>query len=239
MRNEEKENDKAKGEEEVSIEEVTAEEILKKEQKKQRAEGRKRKREMKRLSAETESNNKKQKLEVEIEEDVGDMINYEIETEENDSGAEKREPVTAELNIENQDSERNYTPIVTRRDRLLAAINENEQILENIQVDRITLDKGGRHFATSRKTLLKAEGSILKLLVQDGKRHYCIDRGGAHFWYILNFLREDCNLAMAVLPRENMYLMELTNECTFYKLDGLKRLVEARLATYKDLGLAF
>ena len=239
MRNEKKENDTAKGEEELSIEEVTAEEILKKEQKKQRAEERKRKREMKRLSAERESNNKKQKLEVEIEEDVGNVINYEIETEENDLGAENREPVTAGLNIENQNFERNHSPIVTRRDRILAEVNEDEQILENIQVDRITLDVGGRHFATSRKTLLKAEGSILKLLVQDGKQHYFIDRDGAHFRYILKFLREDCNLAMAVLPRENRYLMELRNECTFYKLDGLKWLVEARLATYKDLGLAF
>ena len=136
------------------------------------------------------------------------MINYEKETEENDLGAENRQPVTTELNIENQDSERNYTPIVTRRDRILAETNENEHILENIQVDRITFDVGGRHLSTGRKTLLKAEGSILKL-VQDGKRHYFIDRDGAHFRYILNFLRADCNLAMAVLPRENRYLMEL------------------------------
>ena len=42
LRNEEKEIDKAKGEEEKSNEEVTAEEILKKEQKEQRAEERKR-----------------------------------------------------------------------------------------------------------------------------------------------------------------------------------------------------
>ena len=116
---------------------------------------------------------------------MGDKINFEVETEENDLGAE--------IIPENQDSERNYTPIVTSRDRILAEISENEQTLENIQVARITLDVGGRHFATSRKTLLKAEGSLLKLLVQDGKRHYFIDRDGAHFRYILNFLREDCN----------------------------------------------
>ena len=75
---------------------------------------------MNRLPAERESFNKKQNLEVGIEEDVGDMINFEIEAEDNDSGAENRGPVTAELNLENQDPERNNTPVVTRRDRILA-----------------------------------------------------------------------------------------------------------------------
>ena len=131
------------------------------------------------------------------------------------------------------------TPVVTRKDRELEIREENEQILKELQGDRITLDVGGRHFATSRRTLLKADGSILKVLAQDGKRHYFIDRDGAHFRYILNYLREDCNLSVAVLPRENRYLMELCNECTFYKLEGLKQLVESRLAIYKDLGLAF
>ena len=72
----------------------------------------------------------------------------------------------------------NNTPVVTRMDRELEIWEENEQILKELQGERITLDVGGRHFATSRRTLLKADGFILKILVQDGKRHYFIDRDG-------------------------------------------------------------
>ena len=90
---------------------------------------------------------------------------------------------------------------------------------------------GGHHFAMSTKTLLKTDGPILTIMVKNGKCHYSIDRDGAHFRNILKLLRENCNLSTAVFPRGNRYLMELRNECTFYKQEGLQQLVEARLDT--------
>ena len=240
LRSEEKENDKAKGEEEIQNEEVTAEEQLEKEQRKQKREERKRKKAMEKLLAE-ERESKRQKYDVNNnEQNVMNVLSSEGESRENESetgnsghACMNDDGIPTEL-----ENEKN-TPVVTRKDRELEIREENEQILKELQGDRITLDVGGRHFATSRRTLLKADGSILKVLAQDGKRHYFIDRDGAHFRYILNYLREDCNLSVAVLPHENRYLMELCNECTFYKLEGLKQLVESRLAIYKDLGLAF
>ena len=240
----EKGSEEAKGLKEIQTEEVTAEEQLEKEQRKQKREERKRKKAIKKLLAEGES--KRQKCDVSNnEQNVMNTMSSEGESRENEletgnsgqgcmNGDDLNDDVIpAEIEYENN------TPVVTRMDRELEIREENEQILKELQGDRITLDVGGRHFATSRRTLLKADGSILKVLVQDGKRHYFIDRDGAHFRYILNYLREDCNLSVAVLPRENRYLMELCNECTFYKLEGLKQLVESRLAIYKDLGLAF
>ena len=240
----EKGSEEAKGLKEIQTEEVTAEEQLEKEQRKQKREERKRKKAIKKLLAEGES--KRQKCDVSNnEQNIMNTMSSEGESRENEletgnsgqgcmNGDDLNDDVIpAEIEYENN------TPVVTRMDRELEIREENEQILKELHGDRITLDVGGRHFATSRRTLLKADGSILKVLVQDGKRHYFIDRDGAHFRYILNYLREDCNLSVAVLPRENRYLMELCNECTFYKLEGLKQLVESRLAIYKDLGLAF
>ena len=200
---------------------------------------------MKKLLAE-ERESKRQKYDVNSnEQNVMHVMNSEGESRENEletgnSGhACMNEDDLNNDGIASEHEHENNMSEVIRVDRELEIREENEQILKELQGDRITLDVGGHHFATSRRTLLKADGSILKILVQDGKRHYFIKRDGAHFRYILNYLREGCNLSVAVLPLENRYLMELSNECTFYKLEGLKQLVESRLASYKDLGLAF
>lgn len=130
-------------------------------------------------------------------------------------------------------------PIITIPDRLAEEREKLENNLRSKQIDRITLDVGGRHFATSKETLLKDENSIFNVLLEDGKTHYFVDRDGAHFRYILNYLREDCAMDIAILPRETRYLKELRNECVYYKLGGLLKIVDTRLEQYGILGLSF
>ena len=77
-------------------------------------------------------------------------------------------------------------PIVTHKDIEPEGI-ENE--VQFTLANRITLDIGGRHIATTRGTLMDYGNSKLYMLTKEGKKHYFIDRDGAHFRYILNFLR--------------------------------------------------
>ena len=129
--------------------------------------------------------------------------------------------------IDNNDN--GEDPIITQHDKVLEGRDRIENDLKDKQSSRITLDIGGRHFATSRSPLLKEKYSLFAILLQEEKTYYFIDRDGAHFRYILNYLREECSLSIAILPRENRYLLELRNECIFYKLKGLQCLVETRL----------
>lgn len=130
-------------------------------------------------------------------------------------------------------------PIMTLPDRLAEERQNLENDLRAKQSGRVTLDVGGRHFATSKGTLLKDKNSLFNILLDDQKTHYFIDRDGAHFRYILNYLREDCAMDIAILPRETRYLKELRNECIYYKLTGLLEIVDTRLDQYRSLGLAF
>ena len=132
-----------------------------------------------------------------------------------------------------------FQPIVTVPDRLAEEREKLETDLKSKQSGRITLDVGGRHFATSKETLMKDKNSLFTILLEDQKNHYFIDRDGAHFRYVLNYLREDCTMDIAILPRETRYLKELRNECIYYKLMGLLEIVNARLDQYNSLGLAF
>ena len=119
---------------------------------------------------------------------------------------------------------------------------ENNIEVERTQTDdedRVTLDVGGRHFATSRKTLLRDKESIFHNMLKEGVHHYTIDRDGGHFRYILNFLRAEGSMTLASLPRENRFLIELQNESIYYHLSGLEELVSKRLEMYKILGIAF
>ena len=147
-----------------------------------------------------------------------------------------REEMMMEEELNSIEKGEETEPTATRKDKELEEI-ENE--VQFTLADRITLDVGGRHFATTRGTLMNDGNSKLYTIAKEGKKHDFIDRDGAHFRYILNFLRENCNLSMNVLPRENRYLLELNYECIYYKLEGLRRLVEARLDTYAAPGLAF
>jgi len=60
---------------------------------------------------------------------------------------------------------------------------------------------GGRHFDTTLTTLLKYEDSMLAamfsgrhLVVKDEEGRYFIERDGANFGHILNFLRDSSRL---------------------------------------------
>ena len=77
-----------------------------------------------------------------------------------------------------------------------------ETDLRSKQSGRITLDVG------SKETLLKDKNSLFTVLLEDQKNHGFTDRDGAHFRYVLNYLREDCSIDIAILPRETRYLLE-------------------------------
>ena len=121
-------------------------------------------------------------------------------------------------------------PIVT------PSYHHEHEITNQTKMNEIHLNENespyGRHFATSRETLLKDKDSIFNILLAEKKQHYVIDRDETHFRYILHYLREGCQMNIAIPSRENRYLLELKNECRFYKLEGLLQLVNTRLETY-------
>ena len=174
------------------------------------------------------------------EEEISDLAHNDNETEA--SVEERDDDVMVEMS-DDEGTDREMVdenaPCVTSIDEQLEERELIERELKEQEEGRITLDVGCRHFATSRKILLKDKNSIFNVLLEEGKKHYFIDRDGAHFRLILNYLRQDCSTMLAALPRENKYLIELRNECIFYNLTGLRRLCENRLALYRSLGLAY
>ena len=81
--------------------------------------------------------------------------------------------VMLDKELEDRDGESDYTisePIITRPDRMILEKEQIEKELREGQEDRFTLDVGRRHFATSRKTLLKDKESLFNILLQDGKK---------------------------------------------------------------------
>ena len=191
---------------------------LRREKRKQRKAKRKRLRDLEKELNEEENINKKNKT-------ANEHIII-TETENNDS----TDPGPVNMTLQ---------PISTLPDRLAEEREKLETDVRSKQSGRITLDVGGRHFATSKETLLKDKNSLFTVLLEDQKKHYFIDRDGTHFRYVLNYLREDCSMNIAILPRETRYLKELRNECVYYKLMGLLEIVDARLDQYRSLGLAF
>ena len=65
--------------------------------------------------------------------------------------------------------------------------------------------------------------------------NFFFDRDPSHFQIILNYLRDGCNAHGAILPRKRRYLLQLKNECIFYRLQGLKNLVDRRLEYFADM----
>ena len=76
-----------------------------------------------------------------------------------------------------------FQPILTVPDRLAEEREKLETDLKSKQSGRITLDVGGRHFATSKETLMKDKNSLFTILLEDQKNHYFIDRDGAHCYF--------------------------------------------------------
>ena len=103
-----------------------------------------------------------------------------------------------------------------------------------IQDDRVLLNVGEYKFETSCQTLKKDSKSLLARL-PPGQSVF-LDRDGAHFRLILNYLRSDCQLENAsILPRERKYLFELKTESKYYHLTGLTKIIDNRLKQIEGL----
>ena len=119
-----------------------------------------------------------------------------------------------------------------KRNRMIA-------YLKSSQDRRISLNIGGTKFETSEATLKQDPHSMFSLLFDDespNRNNYFIDRDPAHFRIILNYLRWGCSLPTeAILPNETRYLLEIQEECKFYNIKGLKKIVKERLRRLSGL----
>ena len=119
--------------------------------------------------------------------------------------------------------------------------DEDLRFLKDVQTNKVILNVGGARFETSRLTLRKDPESLLARLfttessvVPQGNSIF-IDRDPSHFKVILNYLRYDLNFNTAVLPRERKYLIELKQECEYYRVKGLLKIVKRRLKYVTEL----
>ena len=147
----------------------------------------------------------------------------------------------------NTDENSQEDPIIINQDRRAMLKERSHTKMGQLNEVRVTLDVGGRHFATSRKWMLGADISqpvgrlslvtktIFKTMLTAGVHHYVIDGDGGHFRYILNFPRAEGSESLASLLRENRYLIELQNESVYYNLTGLEELVTKHLEMYRTL----
>ncbi|XP_039764073.1 BTB/POZ domain-containing protein KCTD1 [Pararge aegeria] len=102
----------------------------------------------------------------------------------------------------------------------------------------VHIDVGGVIYTSTLRTLTKYPDSRLgmmfsgkiPLIVDKLKQHYFIDRDGAMFRHILNFLRNDTVL----LPYNYKYLELLFREAQFFELDVMAQQVWA-LMEIRDL----
>eukprot|EP00727_Mastigamoeba_balamuthi_P011098 m51a1_g6610 hypothetical protein (422) ;mRNA; f:18109-19729 len=95
--------------------------------------------------------------------------------------------------------------------------------------DVVGLNVGGVSYITSRKTLLSIPETYFHALLdsvpqEDGK--FFIDRDGAHFGNVLNYLRDKEAVA---LPRDEEVRRRLLVEARYYGLNGLARALNSSL----------
>ena len=164
-----------------------------------------------------------------IHETVEDIVDGEMESAvteiaSNDVSAQMdSDPVEVE---HNEKGSENHSKQNKKRNEMLT-------YLKSSQENRITLNIGGTKFETSESTLKQDPDSLFALLFDEGvpdRNNYFIDRDPAHFRIILNYLRWGCSLPTeAVLPVEPRYLLEIREECEFYNLNGLKKILNRRL----------
>ena len=163
------------------------------------------------------------------------QLAYDLSDYENDDLPCSSTGPSCSKSANNTEIEETNEPIMKSADRQIQAREDQEQS----QADRITLDVDGRHFATTRATLLSTPDTLFQDIITPDRNHFFIDRDGAHFRFILNYLRWGRQMDIAIWPRETRYLLELRNECIHYRLDWLRRLVDQRLKMCRDLALAF
>ena len=100
-------------------------------------------------------------------------------------------------------------------------INKNDEIIQ--------LNIWGETFTTKASTLLYATKGILYNIGYDTSNNEFIDRDPTHFRLILNFFRNQY-VPYAILPNTRRELHELLLEATYYELDALMDLVNAKLS---------
>jgi hypothetical protein len=115
---------------------------------------------------------------------------------------------------------------------------------QRIQDSKVRLDVGGCVHTTSVQTLRRYPDSLLALmfsgryeLMSEPDGSYFIDRDGAHFRYVLNFLR-DGRLDPETLPKDRSTIKELICEAKYYQLselvDYLVKLLKSSSVDGKD-----
>jgi hypothetical protein len=95
--------------------------------------------------------------------------------------------------------------------------------------DVLTVNVGGVVYTTTKKTLLSVPDTYFAALLSpaggaEAKQSVFIDRDGANFSYILNYLRDKESL---VLPRDEEIKKRLLVEARFYGLHGLARVINS------------
>jgi len=103
---------------------------------------------------------------------------------------------------------------------------KDKNMINNVHFDdEIELNIGGNAYKTSLKTLRKYPESLLGKMfsgtysVNAGKDgSYFLDHDGRHFYFILNYLRND---DIALLKKSDPLIDELLKEAEFYQLPGL------------------
>ena len=105
--------------------------------------------------------------------------------------------------------------------------------LNKAQDEKIVINVGGTRFQTSKSTLKNDPQCILAKMVCDDSEFlptrdnnvpvYFIDRESAHFRFILNYLRNGCQVDLDTLPKDHRYLHEILTEARFYCCRGLER----------------
>jgi hypothetical protein len=128
--------------------------------------------------------------------------------------------------------------LAERRKRLEAAraraARERESVerLVRSQLSRIRLDVGGTVFETSRQTMINRDPtSLLAAMFSDNDDalkpeddgSYFIDRDGAHFRYVIEYLR---NGAAASMPPDIATARHVLCEAKFYQLRHLVKRIE-------------
>lgn len=101
------------------------------------------------------------------------------------------------------------------------------------QDEVVTLNIGGTMFTTTRATLREDPSSLLANLSSKlPSTPFFIDRNPKHFPFILDFLRNSCCVSSISIPTSVTALKELSQECAFYEIDVLCRLIESMLKLF-------
>lgn len=171
-------------------------------------------------------------------------IELELEGLERKAEKRKREEDKEEMENQNRSKKRNEnaeSDVVTEKEPENIESDEDLRFLKDVQSNKVILNVGGARFETSRLTLRKDPESLLARLfttessvVPQGNSIF-IDRDPSHFKVILNYLRYDLNINAAVLPRERKYLIELKQECEYYRVKGLLKIVKKKLKYVTEL----